>query len=89
MELVVDGQIIYENLRKMGKTGRWLMEELKKRKVKSLRDVFYVSLESDGSLYVDRRRDLLTNTVPGRRECNFPGRCNLTPEKEGTRQWLS
>jgi uncharacterized membrane protein YcaP (DUF421 family) len=57
MELVVDGQIIYKNLRKMGKTGRWLMEELKKRQVTSLRDVFYVSLESDGTLYVDRRRD--------------------------------
>src|SRR5690606_18663928 len=57
MELVVDGQIIYENLRKIGKTGRWLMDQLKKRKVKSLRDVFYVSLESDGSLYVDMRRD--------------------------------
>lgn len=57
MELVVDGQIIYENLRKIGKTGRWLMDQLKKRKVKSLWDVFYVSLESDGSLYVDMRRD--------------------------------
>src|SRR5690606_16647276 len=32
---------------------------------------------------------LLTNTVRGRKECNFPGRSNLTPEKEGTRQWLS
>ncbi len=57
MELVVDGQIIYENLRALGKSGRWLMDELKKRQVKSLRDVFYVSLESDGTLYVDRRRD--------------------------------
>jgi len=57
MELVVDGQTIYENRRKMGKAGRWLMEELKKRRVTSLRDVFYVSLESDGALYVDRRRD--------------------------------
>src|SRR5690606_39169615 len=39
LELVVDGQIIYEILRKMGKTGRWLMEDLKKRRVPSLRVV--------------------------------------------------
>lgn len=57
MELVVDGQIIYENLRKIGKSGRWLMDQLKKRQVKSLRDVFFVSLESDGNLYVDKREE--------------------------------
>lgn len=57
MELVVDGQIIYENLRKIGKSGRWLMDQLKKRQVKSLRDVFFVSLESDGKLYVDKREE--------------------------------
>lgn len=58
MELVVDGQIIYENLRKIGKSGKWLLEEVRKQKpFHSLRDLFYVAMESDGQLYVDLRED--------------------------------
>ncbi|OYD09173.1 hypothetical protein CHM34_03970 [Paludifilum halophilum] len=58
MELVVDGQIIYENLRSIGKDGKWLMNELKRvASVASIRDVFYAAMESDGSLYVDTRKD--------------------------------
>ncbi|SDW70135.1 Uncharacterized membrane protein YcaP, DUF421 family [Marininema mesophilum] len=58
MELVVDGQIIYENLRHLGKDGKWLMKELhKKASVGSLRNVFYAAMETNGELYVDKRRD--------------------------------
>lgn len=59
MELVVDGQIIYENLRKLDKSGKWLLEEVRKQKpFHSVRDLFYVAMESDGQLYVDLREDM-------------------------------
>jgi uncharacterized membrane protein YcaP (DUF421 family) len=58
IELVIDGQVIYENLQKAGKNGQWLMNQIRKQKgVQSLRDVFYASLQSDGTLYVDVRND--------------------------------
>ncbi|MBA4494965.1 DUF421 domain-containing protein [Paenactinomyces guangxiensis] len=58
MELVVDGQVIYENLRKIGRSGKWLLEQIQKQKpVRSIRDVFYASLESDGQLFIDVRED--------------------------------
>lgn len=58
MELVVDGQVIYENLRKIGQSGKWLLEQIQKQKpVRSIRDVFYAAIESDGKLYIDLRED--------------------------------
>ncbi|WP_091836560.1 DUF421 domain-containing protein [Marininema halotolerans] len=58
MELVVDGQVIYENLRHLGKDGKWLMKELRKNaSVGSLRNVFYAAMETNGELYVDKRED--------------------------------
>ncbi|MBD1373228.1 DUF421 domain-containing protein [Hazenella sp. IB182357] len=57
-ELVVDGQVIYENLRRIGQSGKWLMEQLKAQKsIQSIQDVFYATLDSEGKLYIDLRDD--------------------------------
>ncbi|BCU81094.1 DUF421 domain-containing protein [Polycladomyces abyssicola] len=54
MELVVDGKVIHENLRKLGQSEKWLLEQIQKQKpVTSMDEVFYVAMESDGKLYVD------------------------------------
>lgn len=56
MELVVDGQIIYENLRLIGKDGKWLMEQIRKKaSIGSIHQVFYAVLETDGTLFVDKK----------------------------------
>lgn len=58
MELVVEGRIIHENLRAAGKTAQWLLEEIRKTaSTGSVNDVFYAALESDGTLYVDKKKD--------------------------------
>ncbi|MDR6226156.1 DUF421 domain-containing protein [Desmospora profundinema] len=58
VELIVDGQVIYENLRGIGRTGKWLMDKIKKKHdVDSFQEVFYALQESDGTLYVDLRED--------------------------------
>lgn len=56
-ELVVDGKIITRNLRELNLSQAWLRDQLKLQGVESLQGVFYVELQSDGSLYVDQRRD--------------------------------
>lgn len=56
-ELVYDGIIIEENLRPLNKDKNWLMKELKKQGVKDISEVFLVTLNPAGSLYVDRYED--------------------------------
>lgn len=71
-ELVVDGVIIQQNLKQNSLDEKWLLEELKKQGIQSLKEVFYASLDNDGNLYVDKKRDDLgyvqdiTDKLPGR-----------------------
>ena len=56
MELVVDGKVVEKNLKESGISLEWLKNQLKSFKV-NLQDVFYVELQKDGSLYIDKRGD--------------------------------
>lgn len=56
-ELVYDGVIIEENLRQMNKDKKWLMGQLKKQGIKNISEVFLVTLNDAGSLYVDKYDD--------------------------------
>lgn len=58
-ELIVDGQVIYQNLQQNKLTEDWLYAELEKMGIKSVKDVVYASLDTDGKLYVDTKRDTL------------------------------
>ncbi len=72
-ELVVDGVIIEQNLKQNHLDEDWLLGELQKQGIESLQEVFYASLDSDGNLYIDKKRDDLeyvqdiTDKLPGRR----------------------
>jgi len=71
-ELIVDGVVIQQNLKQNNLTEDWLFGELEKQGVKSLQDVMYASLDSDGNLYVDKRQDTMdhvtdiTDQLPGK-----------------------
>jgi uncharacterized membrane protein YcaP (DUF421 family) len=56
MELVVDGIVIEKNLKESGISLEWLKNQLMNFKV-NLQDVFYLELQKDGSLYIDKRSD--------------------------------
>jgi len=58
-ELVYDGLIIDENLRQLNKDKAWLLKELKKQGIKDISEVFLVTLNPAGSLYVDKYEDHL------------------------------
>jgi len=71
-ELVVDGVVILQNLKQNNLTEEWLYRELEKQGVKSVQEVAYASLDTDGKLYVDKRQDTLghvtdiTDQLPGK-----------------------
>ncbi|MDN5375568.1 MAG: hypothetical protein PWQ39_608 [Thermacetogenium sp.] len=56
-ELIVDGEIIYQNLRQNNLDEAWLISELAKQGIKSPREVMLASLDTQGNLYVDKRQD--------------------------------
>lgn len=71
-EMVIDGVIIEQNLRQNKVDKDWLLGELQKQGIQSLQEVFYASLDSDGKLYIDKKRDDLdyvqdiTDKLPGK-----------------------
>ncbi|WP_242847949.1 YetF domain-containing protein [Inediibacterium massiliense] len=62
-EIIIGGQIIYENLRKRKITGKGLMDQLKMYGVKKIDEVMYASLDEYGKLYVDKYDDTLRNPL--------------------------
>ncbi|MBE3588147.1 MAG: DUF421 domain-containing protein [Thermoanaerobacteraceae bacterium] len=71
-ELIVDGVVIQQNLKQNNLTEDWLYRELEKQGIKSVKDVMYASLDSDGHLYVDQKHDTMehmtdmTDKLPGK-----------------------
>lgn len=53
--LVIDGQVIHENLRKINRTEDWLHEELGNLGIKQIREVLFASLDDRGKVYYQRK----------------------------------
>jgi uncharacterized membrane protein YcaP (DUF421 family) len=58
IELVYDGNILYENLTKLPYNEQWLVNELKNRKV-AVKDISYAVVGTKGNLYIDLFQDQL------------------------------
>lgn len=56
-EIIVDGQVIYQNLKQNNLDEQWLISELRKRGYNSPRDIVLATLSSDGELYIDNKKD--------------------------------
>lgn len=61
VEVIVDGQIIYDNLRAMNLDGKWLVEQLRKRKIVNAAHVCLATVNKQGTLQVD----LFDDVIPG------------------------
>jgi len=57
VELVYDGRIIEKNLKGANLDREWLLARLKAQGVADLDEVMLAQLNTDGTLYVDRRND--------------------------------
>jgi len=56
-EVVLDGKIIESNLSKRNLNPQWLKHELTKKGIKSVDEVAFAALASNGNLYLDLYRD--------------------------------
>ena len=56
-EMIYDGIVIQENLRQLNKDEKWLYKELKKHGVKDPAEVFLLTLDPGGNLYIDKYED--------------------------------
>jgi uncharacterized membrane protein YcaP (DUF421 family) len=54
-EIIVDGKIIYDNLKELNLNENWLNDELKKQNINSLKEIFYAEIQEDGSLFIDKK----------------------------------
>lgn len=56
-ELIVDGEIIYQNLDQNNLDEAWLINELKKQGIQASQEVHLAILDAQGNLYVDKKDD--------------------------------
>jgi uncharacterized membrane protein YcaP (DUF421 family) len=60
-EVIADGKIIENNLKRLNLQEEWLQEQLRKNGITSVTDVYYAEVQTDGSLYIDSRNDNMTH----------------------------
>ena len=58
-EIIVDGEVIHQNLKQNNLDEAWLIARLNSMGYNSPKEIAYASLDSEGNLYVDDRRDRL------------------------------
>lgn len=56
-ELIMDGQIVFQNLSQKNLSKEWLISELEKHGVFDLSQVNYAGIDADQTLYIDTRED--------------------------------
>ncbi|MDD2587001.1 MAG: DUF421 domain-containing protein [Syntrophomonadaceae bacterium] len=60
-EIIIDGKVIYQNLKQNNLDETWLMNQLKGLGYSDPREITYASLDVNGNLYIDERQDKLEN----------------------------
>jgi uncharacterized membrane protein YcaP (DUF421 family) len=58
-EVIADGQVNYSNLEKLNLDSQWLEQQLQTSGVASVSDIFYAEVQKDGTLYIDKRDDVV------------------------------
>lgn len=53
-DIIIDGNILYENLQYINLTEKWLFTELKNIGINDAKEVFFAALDSSGKLYVSK-----------------------------------
>ncbi len=59
-DIIVTGNIIYENLRKRNLSVKWLVGQIHVMGIKDIKDIFFASVDSNNKLYIDRIEDMIT-----------------------------
>ncbi|WP_434512124.1 YetF domain-containing protein [Desulfitobacterium sp. AusDCA] len=57
IDVIADGKILGDNLRKIGLTRSWLNEQIQKEHIQSIAEVFLAQVDKNGKLYLDLKKD--------------------------------
>ena len=57
IQLISDGSVIEHNLKEVNVTKKWLEKQLKNSGVKSIDEVYYAEIQSDGTLFVNKKEE--------------------------------
>jgi uncharacterized membrane protein YcaP (DUF421 family) len=60
-EVIADGKIVKNNLKRLNIQEDWLKQQLQQKGIDSVSDVFYAEVQRDGSLYIDMQNDNMTH----------------------------
>ncbi|WZL74569.1 DUF421 domain-containing protein [Clostridiaceae bacterium 35-E11] len=55
-EIIVDGKVVSRNLKEFSLSQEWLDNQLRTYGIESANDVIYAELQSDGRLYINKRK---------------------------------
>ena len=53
-EIITDGKLINRNLKELGVNRKWLDNQLKNAGIKSVEEVFYAEIQTDGKLFIQK-----------------------------------
>lgn len=62
-ELIYEGIIIEENLKQLNKDLNWLKKELNKHGIKDSAEVFLLTLDPSGNIYIDKYQDHIQKII--------------------------
>ena len=57
--VIIDGKILNEQLRLLNRDKEWLIDEIKKQNIESVEQVFFASVDAQGTLFIDLKNDIL------------------------------
>ncbi|TYS08633.1 DUF421 domain-containing protein [Bacillus subtilis] len=55
--VIADGKVREDNLKKLNLNKQWLMDLLKESGIQHPKEVFYAEVQTDGTLYIDKKED--------------------------------
>jgi uncharacterized membrane protein YcaP (DUF421 family) len=55
--LIVEGRVLEEGLRRIGRDRRWLEQEVRRRGYRGVEEIFLATMDNRGQLYLDGRDD--------------------------------
>lgn len=62
-EIIYDGMIFDENLKTFNLDRKWLMQELVKKNIKDISEVFLFTLDHNNNIYIDKYSDHINKTA--------------------------
>ncbi|MGM0950541.1 MAG: YetF domain-containing protein [Bacillota bacterium] len=55
--VIADGKVREDNLKKLNLNKQWLMDQLKESGIQHPKEVFYAEVQTDGTLYIDKKEN--------------------------------